>query len=674
MNRRGMRSTIGLAAAMMCVWLSWGVSLNAQEEAARETTPTNAPPAEAEKDVKLGAIVVTATRTPHTLKDVPVETVVVDRNDIARMNAQTAMDVIRSVPGINAAMHDDVFGSSTWRANLRGLSVNDGHTLVLIDGQRAMGCGQSGGMGEYGIGLNQIPADMIERVEVVKGPSSALYGSDAMSGVINIITKQPPRKTITTAGVAYGWYTVKDRQGSSGENEKPSDDGEHRNMSQAYVSQGGRVSDRVGYLVNYDYESAEGIGKDPVTSDRHSLAGRLAVDVTDTIRLDLKSEFSRYEKEDTQEEDSSRHAAGLEFRPNDEHFLAVKGYMYVWDFVHGFPGYSYGYKHGDIRYDQAEAQYTWYATERNALTVGAEFQRQGIAYLIENPDGSAVRVDEDVDTFSAYGQDEITLGEALTLIGGLRYDNHSTFGDEINPKASVMGKLAEKTTLRASVGKAFKSPTIRQLYYSAPYRHGSWYAQSNPDLKPETGIGYSASIEQWVFDDALMLNFGYFRNDVENMVVSEDSGETYEGLPLRVYRNVDEAWTQGVEAMLRVCPSGALSASLSYTYTASENRETGKDLTYVPEHTLTLVPAYDMQKFAMGTSAAISYVGRQYTDAANTAQIDEHVVVDAKVYKDFAKKRARLSFEADNIFDSDKGDAGNFRSGRTFLVKMDVSF
>uniref|UniRef100_UPI004056A376 TonB-dependent receptor plug domain-containing protein n=1 Tax=Candidatus Electrothrix sp. TaxID=2170559 RepID=UPI004056A376 len=188
----------------------------------------------------LDEVVVTATRTPHTLKDVPVETVVVNRQEIEQSNAQNALDVLKTVPGINNSVHDDVFGTYTWRANMRGLNFNDGYGLILIDGQRAMGCGQSGGMGEYGIGLNQIPVDMIERIEVVKGPSSALYGSDAMAGVINIITKKTPNQMTARAGASYGWYTIKEKVNSDGTTSPASDDGDYRANSQAYLSFGNR--------------------------------------------------------------------------------------------------------------------------------------------------------------------------------------------------------------------------------------------------------------------------------------------------------------------------------------------------------------------------------------------------------------------------------------------------
>jgi len=565
--------------------------------------------------------VVTGTRTPHALKDVPVETVLINREDIEKTNAQNAMDILKNIPGIDTSVHDDVFGTYTWRAKMRGLNFDAGYGLILIDGQRAMGCGQSGGMGEYGTGLNQIPVDMIERIEVVKGPSSALYGSDAMAGVINIITKKTPKKATGSAGTSYGWYKVKDK----GET-KPSDDGHSRNISKTYVSYGDKISDGLGYLLHYNYDSAEDIRDDPIKSDRHSFMGKLDAELSESIDLYLKCELSDYEKMDSRQEDSYRVSAGIDFRPTDNDFFSFKGYTYTWDFTHGYPGNTHGHKYGDVGYDQAEIQYTRYLSDWNVLTLGGEVQTQGIDYVIHNyRDGNwtgMVTVNESVDISSLYVQDEITLFEDFTLVAGLRYDDHSTFGSEVNPKLSLMYKLFEDTTFRASGGRAFKSPTLRQLYYDIPYRHGDYYCKSNPDLKPETAVGYSASVEQWLFNQQVMFNLGYFRTDVKDMVIREDTGITYDSLELKEYKNVEEAWTQGIEFMCRTYFAEDFSASLSYTYTDSENKETGKELTYTPKHVFSILPAYELEKYGLGTSATVSYIGKQYTNSDNTDEID----------------------------------------------------
>ena len=90
---------------------------------------------------KIETMVVTATKTPHTQKDVPIQTYLITKEDIQKMNAQNIMEVLRHIPGIDVSVHDDIFGTYTWRAKLQGLSINDGYALVLVDGQRVMGCG-----------------------------------------------------------------------------------------------------------------------------------------------------------------------------------------------------------------------------------------------------------------------------------------------------------------------------------------------------------------------------------------------------------------------------------------------------------------------------------------------------------------------------------------------------
>ena len=619
----------------------------------------------------LEQIVVTGTKTPHALKDTPVETVLVTRDDINKTNAQNIMDVLKNIQGISASVHDDTFGTYTWNAKMRGLNFNDGYALILIDGQRVMGPGQSGGMGEYGIGLNQIPVEMIERIEVVKGPGSALYGSDAMAGVINIITRKTPKKQTGGAGGAYGWYSVKERT-VNGVVQQPLQ--KNRNQSQAYTWFGDRPYEKLGYLLQYNYEGAEDSGQTKIDSSRHSFMAKVDAEPADRTSLFSKIELSDFEEYNSQKEKSYRLSAGGEFRPCDDHFISLKGYTYNWDFTHGYVDRTYGYKYGDIAFHQIEGQHTWYLNPANALTYGAEFQRQGIDFVIINPDDSKVAVDREVDVFSLFFQDEIKfLDGKINLVPGIRYDDHSTFGNEFSPKLSAMYQIFDATTLRFSVGEAFKSPTIRQLYYDAPYKHGNYYNVSNPDLKPETALAYSAGVEQWLMNHRLMFSAGYFRNEVEDMVIAEETGTFYNGLPLQIYRNVNEAKIQGLEILSKAMVFENCSLSLSYTYTDSENKENGKNLTYTPEHHFSLTPAYDWVRYGAGISATLSRYSKQYTNTANTSQLDEHTVVDAKIYKQLGKA-AKLSFEADNIFDSDKGDVNNYRVGQAFQVKLDITF
>ena len=612
---------------------------------------------------------VTGTRTPHTLEDVPVDTQVITARDIEHTNAQTTMDVLRQVPGIATSVHDDVFGTYTWRATMRGLSFNDGYVLVLVDGQRMVGAGQSGGMGEYGIGLNQVPVNMIERIEVVKGPGSALYGSDAMGGVINIITRAPPSAPSAGAGGSYGWYKVRERT-RQGQVTKPEDSGDYRHLSTAYASFGDSPFDSFYYLFNYNYEMAQDIRSEPVDSYRHTGSAKVRFEPADWIDTEISSLLNHYEKTGNRDEDTWRIDARVNLRPVDGHSLDINGYYYNWDFEHGYPGYSYGHKYGDQDESHVDLKYMALVGQSHTLIAGTEYRGQSIDYVIKNS-GDTIPVKENIDTFSLYCQDEYYITDWILAVPGIRYDHHSRFGNEVNPKFSVMAEFETDTTLRASVGRAFKSPTIRQLYYQAPYEHGSYFIMSNPDLDPEKSWGYSLSFEQHLFSHMLVSSLALFRNDIKDMVQRVDTGILYQDKSLLTYRNVKSATVQGMEFSARLHTDQGVGVSASYTYTDAWDQNEERRLTYVPEHAIAIMASYDNPDIGAGISSTLNYTGRQYTSTTNSDTISDNVVVNAKIYKDLAGI-TRISFELDNIFGSNKGDPENFRTDRTFVLRMDI--
>jgi outer membrane receptor for ferrienterochelin and colicins len=159
------------------------------------------------------------------------------------------------------------------------------------------------------------------------------------------------------------------------------------------------------------------------------------------------------------------------------------------------------------------------------------------------------------------------------------------------------------------------------------------------------------------------------------MVVRVDTGtfNDDDGLPIMSYENVEKAWTQGVEFMCRARLAGTLEVTMAYTYTQTENKDTGKELTYVPDHSFSLRPSYEFEDLQVGISAGIAYTGRQYTNADNTEQIDAHTVVDGKIYK-YLSSKCKLSFEADDIFDSGKSSKDTYYAGPTFTLKLDLDF
>lgn len=609
-----------LFLGLMSIFASHAVSVFSQEEKSPKT-------------FKLDEIVITATRTERLLADVPQDVNVITKEEISKTNAQTAGDLLKYVPGLNVSTSEDMPGQSTYQATLRGLSMDNGYGLVLIDGQRVKGRG----MGEYGNGLNHIPVEMIERIEIVKGPGSVLYGSDAVTGVINIITKPVTDTERLNLYANYGsretareGFTYSNRVGKVGFRTSVS-------MERTALSafEGRYLNNRFNYRT----------GKASYTMDV-DLSRMIATNVTER-RIKLAPEI----KVDLGELST----------------WVAKGYWYDWDYLHSS-------RDGDIFYSQAETQYTRLFTEKHKVTGGGEFLRQGLDYVYKGADSDKTKwpyLNKDVDIWSLYAQDEWSVVSRVFLVLGARFDHHSSYGGVVSPRLSGLFDITGNTRLRASAGRSFKSPTIRQIFYPAPFLHTSTqFIISNPDLKPEYGTGYTLSLEH-SFGRALLASIMMFRNDIKDMVKSYDTGEKYAGQPLYTYENISKALTQGVEGEVKFQLPKGFSGSVTFDYTDTENKDTGKKLTLVPDHTEGLQLNYQNSRFGLGVGWGMKYFGPTYTDADNTKKRDGYVMAEVKISKTITK-RTSVSVEGDNLFDTDYGDPATNRLERTYFVKFNI--
>ena len=584
---------------------------------------------------KAADIVISVTKTVKPLKDVPVATSVVTEKEIKQSNSQTVTDVLSYTPGVDVSQSDDSPGTNSWKISMQGLRLNEGYGLLLIDGQRIKG----GGMGEYGYGVNQISPEMIERVEVVRGPSSVLYGSDAMAGVVNIITKPTPEKRILSCFTGFGT-------------------GDTFNAGARY----GDRMDKFGYLVDFTTEKSE-IGKYGGEDDyKGNFAnGKFGYEFDENKKLNLGLSWTdkSYQYSD---EYSVRVSPAWAMNFNDDDNLSVKGYWYLWDFHSYSPGYTE--TKGDMEYRQAETQYSRLFFDKHLATCGIEYLQEIMDYNL---------VDKSVSTKSIFLQDEwLTVLKNFDLTIGGRFDSHSQFGEEISPRIAGLLRLNEKTQVRASVGKSFKSPTIRQLYYKEPYKHGNYYISSNPNLNAEIGIGYSFGIER-IFSEKISLNANLFRNEISDMVISYDTGQTYLGKTLNTYKNVTEAYTQGIEIETQNQLTTELKNTVFYTFLDTKDKETEKELTYRPKHTAGWRLNYDNKKYGFGVNWGLKYISAMFKDSANEQETDDYFVAEAKLTKEVLSA-VKVSLEIDNIFDTDYGDPSADRLGRTFMGKISMIF
>ena len=578
-------------------------------------------------EVKLPALVVTATRTPHTLEDVPLETVVIDRKEIESRNSLSVSELLRYVPGFFVRA-ENLPGVSAWRTRLRGFDLNSGYALILVDGQRVRG----GGMGEYGWGLNQIPPSLIEKIEIVKGPGSVLYGSDAVTGVINIITRRIPEKPFLE-GLLRG--------------------GSH-DTAMFDLTGGSALGKHAGLLLAIDHEETDRrkYGGPGDHYERDHFFGKLSLKLSDNLDLLLSLKGEDRDRNFADEE-KIRIAPRLSYQAGKGQ-IDLSGYYYRWDFHHFTPGYTE--RKGKMYYRQAEIKIS-FPLGPQLFTLGGELREEELDYNL---------AEKTIEVRSFYAQDEVsfnTHGHEGALVLGTRVDDHSTFGSEWSPRGAIFFKLSESLRLRAQVGKSFKSPTIRQLYYREPFLHHDYWIKSNPHLEAETSWGKSVSLEKLWPRGSLTLTF--FRHDLDDMVVRVETEETIEGYPVRTYENVEEAYSQGVELAALWRPLKILRLDLSYTYLDTENKDTKKDLPYSPRHTLGIRGSLFLPE-GWSLHLGTQYVDEAYANTSNTRKIDSYWLTEAKLRKQFSK--IEFFVEVDNLFETNYGEPTRKWTGRTVFV------
>ncbi len=699
----------------------------------------------------LEKLVVTATKTQKDIKDAPGSVSVIYAEDLKKRNVKTLDEAINILSGIFVKRSKGLM-DSTASVRMRGFN-SDRYVLILLDGQ-PLNDAYTGGV-EWGT----FPINNIERIEIIRGPASALYGGNAMGGVINIITKTPDKLEFEVGG-GYGSY----------------DTYRYR------ISAGNRFLDKLSIRIGYEGEDTDGYETTPVVrsitsgtgnvsggypmddkygkptkwvvgdkgenrAKRWSLDGKLSFDFSDTGNLSFTFFSGEHKYEygppntymGTFGSDSTYAIVGpnqrARFTPND--FISYTGIgkneteTYTMSFeellgkvkINGQVGYvevddrytietgkgmdDYYNSKGSLKITENRS---WFAELRGSvpignshmLTLGSVFrQDQSDTDDFDIPFYRSFSNKEDhtfysggkARTWSVFLQDEWQITAPLTLYLGLRYDSWKVYdgasgvpGQETeydsnteshwSPKVSAVWKVFDYTIVKASIGHAFRPPTLYELYRT--WKSWSTTYQSNPELEPETVWTYEIGVEQYLFNGKARIALSAYKNDIDDLIYYQLDGSVKKRV------NVGQARTYGLEAEASCKLTDYLNVWGNVSFVdaqiidnPADPKSEGKRITGIPKFMYNI--GMDIEYKWIRGSLIGRYFSKIYNDPHNKDKAEgvygtyePAFFLDAKV-SFMPLDWIEFSISVDNILDKEYYEYYK-TSGRTFFAELTLKY
>lgn len=495
--------------------------------------------------IPLKTVVVTANKIQVNKNSVPLSISVVDRNAIESSSESALLPVLsQHVPGLFVTQKGITgFGVSSGSAgavNIRGVGSGN-KVLMLFDGQP-----QWAGVFGHALPDTYVASD-VERVEVIRGPGSLLYGSNAMGGVVNIITRRHTREgRRTQARVMYGSYNTQKYMVNNGYNtgnfssfisvNHDRTDG-HRPNSQFHITNGFA---NLGYTFNDHYKATADVS---VAKFKNHNPGMITAPMTDNVMNIVRGTTS----------------FGLE--NNYGKTSGALRVFYNWGNHKINDGYTEGKKPRDFlfRSDDHNTGILLYQSfrlvEGNTFTAGIDYKNWGGHAWNDSINGRRGEVvDKTVNEIAGYLIMQQDLFEKLSLNAGVRYEHSSAYGNQWIPQAGLALRLVEGNAIKASFSKGFRSPTLRELYISYPP-----YSMANPDLQPESMLNYEVSVSQYFLDNRLFAELTGFYIDGKDMIAVDN----------KKMSNIGRFYNKGFEAEVRyqILPRLELETNYSFLHT-----------------------------------------------------------------------------------------------------------
>ena len=620
--------------------------------------------------------VTTATKTEKSIDGVSASVVVITQEDIEKTGASTLDKVLQQIPSINAQFARFPHPSSASKSaiSIRGTGANG--TLLLIDGKRLSGETE----GPYE--MTRIPASLIEKIEIVKGSMSTLYGSDAIGGVINIITKKATQSS-TVVDVKYGSNT--------------SGKAKNKNINLTHLGNSGdiryklygSINDTTPYTEKRNYQESGGgaaSGSLDVTYRDESMVktvgGMIEKDFTDNLTAGIDLSYFKEDREgqyignarntvpalvkgtpiNSKDENRRTDVTGsVKYQINDDLSLDTKVYRSYYKKRNetdpiNFAGPTNTKFSANVTIDAFESNLTYDLNDMNLITTGFEYRKETRDSSAINPNPTSSEfITKEVKYKSLFIQDEIELAEDLNAIIGARYDNISNAENKTTFQVGLVKRFGENTKLRANYATGYRAPDIAELYVVAPvFKDASRYGAEvifGPkttayDLKPE---------QSKTFEIALSNSFGAFNSEIVlfNSDIKDKIDLVKKTVPATYYtsENLDEVNIKGAEINLDYDVNEMINLAFNTTLLDTKNKQNDKELTYTPDLSANLGANFAITK-DLNSYAGVRYISEQFTETDNSAKTDSHVFVDVNV-KYQLNKNLEIYAGVDNLFDEE---------------------
>ena len=621
--------------------------------------------------IELDEIVVSATRTPASLDSVSASSSIVPEKQI---RSSTATDLGHLLENTNLLDILDYGPGSVSTASIRGSSYEQ--VLVLVDGER-INDSRSGG-----VDLDAIPITHAKRIEIVRGGQSAMYGADAVGGIINIITKQP------TGTKARAWSTL----------------GAYDSLSLG-AELSGRVKTVSGILSlsrttsESDFSFEDKFGKELIRenadSRKRSVFSKLRWDISDSAILRLSWDHYYADKNvpgpigqytpDANERDTAvGWKAHLEHRPRKGVFYKLSGYK----------------RDTTLQYRNPQGPYPVDDTHK-ADAIGTELQARflqdtsipliwGVSFRNDDINSTAVGT-RGRETYSGYIQQELSMDldssalrlSRIAIFPAIRWDHYSDFEAGASPKLGFLASFGQLRilTVKANAGKSYRAPSMNDLYWPPdPFAFG------NPDLKPErakngdAGLSFHMS-ELPAFSQLSMIRFGatYFRNSFRDRIqwTPDGSGKWSP-------QNLSKVYTKGLEAEMQINASfwkvpDLVSVTANYTFLrafldAEDEIIRSRQLIYRPKHALGYALRVGTDRL-WGQIQGL-YRSRRYHTVQNTKWLDPFTSYNLQLgieRRSWSNTNLGLVFEIKNIFDSEYQHVADYPlPGREWSIRTSI--